>query len=302
MNNIEPSSHPNSGNVPQLKFLDWSKVSAVLSWVYDAEVLQSYRSGRIHMSGQSCFLIESGGVLIETERGRVKVGPGNWVFPRQGERLQSFIPESRILSIHFQLHWPGGLPFFDWDVAVVMPQEEALALEAKTREISSFIEKAFLVHPLEIRMASCTWMTHIRLQSLFHDWLILWFDLLEANGYRAKRFGNIDPLALSIVEALDRHSLEIEFTENELARQCNQSTAQMMRAFKREFNMTPRQYLEKRRTNEAIIRLTASHDPIKQIASELGFRSLSNFSAWCRKRTNCSPRTLRQQHLLQRGS
>lgn len=283
--------------VEKIGLIGWSHVTLMLNWVYESEVNPENLSPRNHLSGQSGFLIRQGEVLISTEKGEIKAKAGHWVFPREGDRFQQFSPGSRILSIHFQFYWPGNQPFFEWDVAAVIPAQEVPELEIETKKLQRLIERNLPRLPLNLGFSDCDWETYLLIHNGFLKWVHLYSRLLKERGFAPTRLGLVDLRVLRMVQELDQHSLTEPFNEDECAKRLHLSAGQLGRLFVKQFGITPRHYLEKRRMDQAVARLQASSESIKQIAFDLGFRSLSHFSAWIRRKTNLSPRELREQGL-----
>jgi AraC-like DNA-binding protein len=71
------------------------------------------------------------------------------------------------------------------------------------------------------------------------------------------------------------------------------SVSQLNRLFHRDLGFSPRDYLQRRRVQAAVLLLKNGARPIKQIAYELGFNSISNFSNWFYRQKGVFPRAFR---------
>lgn len=274
----------------KIRLSDWAHLRSELIWVYEGEVKPEYREVRHHFPGQSAFLIRKGAVVIETDKGRARAAAGQWVFPKQGNRLQNFSDDARILSVHFYLEWPGGQPLFDWDAAVVLHSKKAPGLESETKRLQRQVEHAF-----PGVMSSLPWMQgdlkmHLWLQQNFASWICTFADTLMNLGLKPSRLGPVDHRALQAIQWLDQHQLEAEFDERKLAVEIGLSVSQLDRLFAKQFGLTPRQHIDRRRLDAATQFLQGSSSPVKQISYELGFTSLAYFSRWFRAKTGSSPR------------
>jgi AraC-like DNA-binding protein len=96
---------------------------------------------------------------------------------------------------------------------------------------------------------------------------------------RAKR--SIDHAYLSDVSIAD------------VARQLNVSHAHLSRQFRRDFQMTPSEYLHQLRVAEATFRLSIG-EPIIDISQDVGYNDLSRFYKQFRKNTRTSPGVCRE--------
>lgn len=79
-----------------------------------------------------------------------------------------------------------------------------------------------------------------------------------------------------------------------LARQCNLSTHHLARMFRESTGMTLAGYVARLRIRKARTALADGTDPIKRIAFECGFRSVSAFSAAFRRETGYTPKAYRR--------
>lgn len=80
-----------------------------------------------------------------------------------------------------------------------------------------------------------------------------------------------------------------------LARLTSQSPFQFIRAFRREFGVTPGQHLRARRISRACELLTTTPVPVTEICRRVGYRSLGTFSRVFRASTGESPLAYRRR-------
>lgn len=85
-------------------------------------------------------------------------------------------------------------------------------------------------------------------------------------------------------------------TARELAEASCHSLSSFNRLFRQNFGCSPYAWMDRQKANDVYYELTATNLPIKQISSEHGFGSLSQFTAFCKRHYGLSPRTLRNRH------
>jgi len=281
-----------------IELMDWSHLRSELTWIYEGPVQPQSQESTTFVSGQTAFLIRKGDVLIRTDKGSVVAGAGQWIFPREGLRQQKFSPGAIILSIHFDLVWPGGQRLYDWDVAERFGSSEAPELEREAQHLVRWVEREFPNAHIGLLQRQSDLETRLRLQQRFLRWLAVYSQTLRSRGWMPIRLGRMEPRVLYAVQILDRSSFNALFHEKKLATQVGLSVSQLDRLFVKQLGLSPRQYLERRRLREATVRTQGSSDHFKQIAFELGFGSLSHFSTWFRRKTGFSPRQFRMQRSL----
>ena|SRR5579859_4668765 len=80
-------------------------------------------------------------------------------------------------------------------------------------------------------------------------------------------------------QSIEKLAVQANYDSRALARLCKLSTRQLQRQFRRQFGVTPRQWLDEQRLNAAGA-LLLSGEPVKKVAFDLGFKQTSHF---CRK-------------------
>jgi len=95
-----------------------------------------------------------------------------------------------------------------------------------------------------------------------------------------------------VLRWLASHACE-PHTLADLARRAGLSPYHFLRTFKRVAGVTPHQWLLRARLREAARRLSASRQPVTQIALDVGFEDLSNFMRAFRAEFGTSPRRYR---------
>jgi AraC family transcriptional regulator len=95
-----------------------------------------------------------------------------------------------------------------------------------------------------------------------------------------------------VLRLLGAHSAE-PHSLADLARRAGLSPYHFLRTFKRVAGVTPHQWLLRARLREAARRLTAGRQPVTDIALDVGFEDLSNFTRTFRAEFGTSPRRYR---------
>lgn len=279
--------------------VDWAHLKAELVWVYEADILPPYDNMRDHKPGQSALLLLHGKVRVETEFAVTEACAGQWIFPRQGPRLQIFTENPRVLSVHFNLYWPGGQPLYQAESALVVEAAEAPELEAQARLLKHEVESKLPGVGGNLSWERGTLLTHFQFQRSFDSWLCEYVSIMERAGIVPSRLGQVDERILHAVNLLDEWPLAQTFDERRLAAGVGLSTSQLYRLFLRQFSQTPKRYLEERRLNSARQLLSGSPLSIKEISFLSGFQSLPAFSRWFHQHTGKSPRNYRSTSLTE---
>jgi AraC-like DNA-binding protein len=295
-------SPPSQRPIEELLFLDWAHLKSEFIWIYDGAVPDPYRNTRTHHPGQSALLMRRGTVHIENERGSMEARSGQWVFPRQGSRLQRFSERTRVLSVHFNLYWPGGQPLFDWDTAMVFDASAIPRLETRSQALCHLVERQVPGAAGGLPWKRGNLAKHLALQRAFASWLCVYADALLGQGVVPTRLGHVDQRVLDAVNTLDSLPVGVAFDEFWLASEVGLSPSQLDRLFSKQFKQTPRRYFEQRKLKRAMDLIGNSPQSIKQITYEIGFRSLSAFSRWFRQKTGHSPREFQESARSRNGA
>ncbi|HWL51303.1 MAG TPA: AraC family transcriptional regulator [Chthoniobacteraceae bacterium] len=290
---MPPTEEQPSSLLEGMEIRNWSRMSAELMFIYDDEIDAQYLWHRQHLDDYAAILIREGRCTIEGEEGRVEALAGEWVLPRGRNRFQVFTPGSRILSIHFLLSWPGGMPVYDWNSTLVIPSAEVPELEERGKRLETVIANETPGGGRRLRHSRSSLFGYLHIYRHFYQWLETFGQVLASRGVGPIPQGKIDPRLLKVVQLLDRHPFHVPLSQAELAAQVNLSTNQLTRLFKGQFRMTPAAYFDQRRGREAFTRVQSSRDAFKEIAYDLGFSSPSHFSTWFAKCFRHSPSEIR---------
>lgn len=106
------------------------------------------------------------------------------------------------------------------------------------------------------------------------------------------------PRLVPVLDWIDEHISEYDFTIADLAEQVHLSETQFRRLFHRVFGTSPVQFVRKQRIERACSLLRRTTLPIKQIAADCGFAEDAFFSRVFRKATGTSPAAYRKADFI----
>jgi len=283
---MKPTPPP---SVPVMRFIDWASLRVSLLWAYDGPVARAALKARVTDSATSCWLIRQGRARVETARRRVEARPGDWLFVASPTRQQDFSEDIRILSLHFDLHWPDGEPLVDRSVnricrAVEIPELERRALPL-VRLLSRYFPGAKSYLPAE----PCPREAYLRILSLMPPLLNAYLDAQEYLGAAPQARAGEDERILRILELLDRLPLHQPLQPETLTRRLGISRSHLDAIFTARMGLTPRGYWEQRRLDTARQMLRRTGKSVKTIAHELGFRHESHFCLWFKRLAGVRP-------------
>lgn len=273
----------------QVRMVDLARLRAELIWIYQGEIDLQYRDTQDHHPGCSGILLRRGTLRVETEGGVIHAREGDWVFPREGQRIQQFSEDALILSLHFNLHWPGGAPLFDWDVAFVTASATKPALEQQAMRILKVANKNFPGARADMVWYPGNILTHFLLHREFSIWLHTYVQTVLGAGMLPSRLRPWDERLERAIQTLDELPPHVSLDKTWLSREAGLSPSQLDRLFQRHLGVTSRQYFENRRITHAKELLKNTAYSIKQIADEVGVHSQPFFSRWFRKHTGMTP-------------
>lgn len=262
-----------------------------LIWVQDRLLVESWKTNAITVEDIPVWLVRQGGLVVLLGRERIKAGPGQWVFPRQGQGWVHTMPHSKILSFRFRLRWPNGQEVYRRRKTLVLDAPKWPELARAADALLDHLDGQPLWYADQWEPASCA--DHFSMQSLFYRWLTAYGQTMDANGETAGIFDEANTLALDARKLLLDWDLAKPFSRKLLSRLLGESTHTISRRFAAYYGTTPRGFLEQRKQQWAQQRLAQSNERIKVIAVELGFLSLAQFSNWFRLRHQLSPRAYR---------
>lgn len=280
----------------RLQHRDWSHVRAALAWIYEGAVLPMYRDDVCRPYFLGAWLMLAGKARLSQGGAVVEAGRGDWLILRQASGHQRFSDDARILSIRFTAEWPDRKPFYDEGLSTTMPSVRHPALEAAGRELLVKARPYLTDDPHQFRQQPMPFADFSSIELSFLAWFTELHAALESRGIVPTRTRLKDERIVSVLHKLDHLPLSAKVRESDLAKLAGLEVGHFVRTFRREVGTTPKRYFAERRRVACRRLMAASEIPIKEIALDLGFKRLSDFSAWFRAAEGVAPRDFRRTH------
>lgn len=280
----------------QFEQMVWNQSRSYLIWIYKKQILPRNLNLHAYMPNYSAFLLLSGSLEIINSAGFRHATNDQWVFLRPGNRQQIFSENAEVLSINFHLTLPGNLQPFNWPTAAIFDKSDFPELERYADSLEQTVDHYFPDACTTLVSCPGTFATHLHIQEKFFAWVHHAMRCLEKTGYTQSHPTTIDPRVFKALKILEQSPSHLILTDKDIAQKVHLSASQLDRLFIKQLGVTPHQYQERQRLEYATERILYSQQPIKEIAFELGFSSLSHFSSWLRNKINLSPRQLRSQN------
>jgi AraC-like DNA-binding protein len=278
---------------PSLEYRDYSSLKLDLAWIYTGVVPELFREINFHADFMGAWLILEGEVELTQQGKTVLAYPGEWLIVRKAAGTQRFAKGSRIRSIRFQAEWPDGQPFFHEGLSTKVLAQNYPELEKTSIELLEYIQSTGIKANSEFRLNSILFKNFICIRSLFQKWFLNLHYCLNDHGVKHSRSSIKEKVVLEVLRHLDRISLDSKPKMSQLAQEAGVSLKDLNFLFKAEIGVTPKKYFLNRRLSACRQLLAFSELPIKEIAYDLGFNRLSDFSAWVRSNKGVSPREYR---------
>jgi AraC-like DNA-binding protein len=282
---------------PAVRWREWINLRTNLSWIYEGGVMPKFQRGNFSPDHMGAWLIKRGSVLLRQEDKTVKAAAGEWLVPWPGFRYQEFSSDAEILSVRFRAAWPDNKPLFDRGLSVKFPAKAFPRLERLAREILRSAGTLIPTEPVQLAQETAPFERYIMVNMMFMRWLAQFYTALCSLGIKPARVGVHDERIIAALQRLDSLSFSERMSEGRLAKDAGLGESQFVRLFRQEMGETPKQYFDQRRRDYCREMLTGSDVPIKEVAFTLGFRRLSDFSAWFKNHFGLSPRNFRDQVL-----
>ena len=273
---------------------DWLSLRPAIVHVYEGAVAPTGRDARIPAGGNHfAWLLEKGSVTVIQNGRTVVADEGQWLIAYPGERQQKFSRGARIISLQFQARWPDGCNLFEQGLSLVLSANNHPGLEHEARLLLEAFRGVLPSDPIKIRQTPLSVEQYLMMQHRGLGFLTVLAGILIKEGLIPSRVGQTDERLLDSLRQLDSWPVN-QPLEKHLATSVGVSKGHLARRFQDAFGMTPGQYLENRRRDYARRLLGHSAVPVKEIAGNLGFRALADFSSWFKRAHRVSPRTYRR--------
>lgn len=252
-------------------------------------------TGSFHAVRLTAWRMQSGTAELEIQGIRVRAERDQWLICLPGMRVQQLSADARYVSLHYTVESSPELGVWSGCRAIhfdTVPEIERALKELKISTIIRRMGKSSLIYPQEI---PATFQEHLCLQQRSLRFFEVLSALLEKQSVHYQILPIMNSRVRASYAALTEDDFKTPFSRRDLAKSHGLSTSQMDRLWKQHLGLTPQSYLDRRRLKQACILLESMSHSIKEIAHETGFRHLSRFCIWFKKRTGCSPGLFRQQ-------
>ncbi|SDU30507.1 Helix-turn-helix domain-containing protein [Verrucomicrobium sp. GAS474] len=242
------------------------------------------------------FFVESGLIGLRHEGKETLCRPGDLFFTFTGHRSQFAAPGTRLLSIGYQLGLVDQPPLYDLPFGLHVPKSQRRAADHALQAASVALCRAVhpkLRHPSSIQSypeEAPDLVHHAARQAALWKWLTVLMACLEKRKTTPRPFSIQDSTVGKVRTALDKRPLNKSASSISVDLALNVGWRRVQQLFRAELHMSPSQYFERRRLRHAQMRLSEVGVSVKEVASELGFSSLSHFSFWFKRHCGCAPR------------
>lgn len=275
---------------------EWDNLKLTLFRIYEGEA----RPSNLHVTRQmaqtiAIWHILKGQAEVEYLDRREIAMPGQWMICLPGEREQRFANGTHLLSLHLRVESPANSARWVGPHLHVFESNDALRKAAnqvreaaetwglcRTDYVFAETPPLSLSAELEIRAASCLLLRAI-------------LPLLAERNVSFEPASSSDMRVADGIRWLAGQSLRKTPSRNELARLAGLSPSQLDRIWRKETGQTPIQQWERKRLRHALNALNDGRLLIKEIAFDLGFTHVSQFSTWFRIHQGESPRAFRNR-------
>ena len=271
---------------------DWSVVRPRL--------LSCYRNAPATMAGSFetvnfiLWHLLEGQVEITSSGPSLRAGRGSWMVlvPGLGRRRQTFAPNSRIISLHFSVE--VGSARWSGPSAAVLASDPALM--AATEELERFTYRR---HPKGVVsggpvLAVSSFEEQIEIQHKTWSFWKPFSQRLTAAGITLHAPDLTHPVMAKSMALIESWPLATHWDRHEISQVVGVSASQLDRIWRETCGQTPFQYWSHRRLLYACSQLRGMERSVKEIAYDLGFAHLSQFSNWFQRHQHTSPRTYRE--------
>lgn len=282
----------------EISVLNWRQIHTELIWATDGAVEPRFLNTKFFTQNRVvAWLIRRGAVVVDVEGLSATAHEGQWIFPGTKDGWQTFLPGSEILSIRFCAEWETGKTLFDHHDMIVLDADAQPALTRAGKHLQTMVRRHSTEQsPFRFNLALTTVDHYFAIKQAFDNWLCTYIATMLDCGHEPSMMAVADRRVLQAVRLIDNNFPRFSLSEGELARLVGLGVRQLNRLFLSEIGLSPKQYIDRRRLQEAIFLLDYHQRSVKEVAFELGFGSLSHFSVWFARHKDISPRAFQKRH------
>lgn len=276
----------------------WRSLRLEWLWVYDGFTPRAREwSGRVRVP-PGVFFVKAGQVRIEAEGKEIRLRPGDAFFSAPGERRQWFEEGTRLLSAGLKCEWPDGRPVFVEGLNIRASEKRTDKLRTATERLFASIHgpRRQVTYPEAVlapeSQSLSGWALH---EAAFRAWFQVYVQTLETLGIQpTARQGTTDHRLENLRSWLLNWPLDRPPDLQQAATAHALGARRVRQLLQQDLGQTPQAFWEKRRMEEAMLRLLRETTPLKEIAFALGFRHPPQFTVWFRRHTGLSPSAYRE--------
>jgi AraC-like DNA-binding protein len=274
---------------------DWNTVRCRLLWYYKGA--PNTQSGTFETVNFIIWHMLRGTVKVEYADRRLRAGTGDWVVMVHtlGRRHQAFTPGSQIESLHLSVKTEPA----EWAGPSVHVMRGDGELRAAIASVGRYVTAR---HPSGLMPAGHVYMSRsfeerIRLQTLVWSFMGALYPRLREAGIHIREPEQYDARVSTSRAFIDNWPDNLPWNREQVGWAAGVSASQLDRIWHEARGQTPFQYWNDRRVRTACNRLENTQAGIKEIAYDLGFAHLPQFSTWFKRHRNISPRDYRQNFI-----
>ncbi len=286
-------------DLPMLSAENWRGLRWEWLWVYRAAADSQGRWTNGNEAPCGVFFVEKGSVEIEMAGRVFRVDRGHAFFSAPGLRRHRFHPGARLLSVGFRCHRPDGLSVYAKGLPLVAPASRLRPLRAATvrlfAAVHGDVREVGYRRAVEPRpRALDVWAAH---EAAFLSWFATYVRALAGFGVRPETGHQGGRRLDAILRLLGDAPFGSRVDFAALAARAGCSRRRLDQLLRAGLGLTARGFLERRRL-EAARRLLGDFSlHLKEVATRLGFRQPSHFTAWFRAAAGSSPSAYRLEML-----
>jgi len=280
----------------ELKVMDWGQLHFSIQWVYRGKVSDHGRGHFPGGCGVAAWYILRGEGLVRHGDCEKRAPKGNWLFPNRGEHYRDFSKDAEILSLRFYIEWPDGQPLFPHRESILIPGAKYpdLLRQAKAVERVVYQSGRRNYSSNEFMNERLSFPDYLDVEIAFLQWCKAMCHALVSEGIKPSLERFEDERVVRALRVLDGWPLHTTFSQSQLVQQSGISRAQLDRLFTAKLGQTAHQYFNRRRLRHAERSVQIPERSIKEVAFELGFHHVSNFSTWFKQKTGVNPNERRE--------
>jgi AraC-like DNA-binding protein len=274
------------------RFHDWNTVRCRLLWCY--RNTPTTITGSFETMNFILWHLLEGEVEVTSSGPPLRAGQGSWMVlvPGLGRRTQSFSPDARIISLHFSAE--TGPARWEGPSATVLPDDPELMAAAEALEQFTHKRHPRGVTPGGPILAIESYEEQIEAQEKTWGFWRRFAQLLAAADIVLRAPDLTHPVMARSMALIESWPLATEWNRHAISQVVGVSASQLDRIWRHTCGQTPFQYWSHRRLLYACSQLQGMERGVKEIAYDLGFAHLSQFSNWFRRQQHTSPRTYRE--------